>query len=121
MLSKSLSPNDIGVTGSHQSGIVIPKSATARMPKLDAEKENPAVEVAVTDLDSGERWVCKYIYYNSAPRGTGTRDEFRLTSTTGMLRTLGARTGDQLLLWATGEASLLVQVVRHRLDGDGVV
>jgi hypothetical protein len=111
VLMKSLTPNDVGATGSHQSGIAIPKSAAAMLPTLDPVRENPRVEVTVTDMDSGGRWACTYMYYNSRRRGTGTRDEYRLTSTTGMLKALDARVGDRLLLWAAGDASLPVQVV----------
>jgi hypothetical protein len=96
LLHKILTANDVGATGSHQAGIVVPKSITGYFPALDESLMNPDAWIDVVTELGDERW--RYIHYNNRVVGSGTRDEYRLTHVTGFLRTAAARVGDALEL-----------------------
>jgi hypothetical protein len=72
-LCKVISPTDAGITGSHQAGLYLPKSAwrffTASAP---VEEENRKEEISITWLD-GKTTPAMVNWY-----GKGTRSEFRL-------------------------------------------
>ncbi|MCQ1987532.1 EcoRII N-terminal effector-binding domain-containing protein [Arthrobacter sp. zg-Y844] len=93
---KLLTANDVGLTGSHQAGIAIPKNPDIRafFPPLDAADYNPDFWMTVATPETGEQWQLRFIYYNNKTHGQGTRNEYRLTHTTPMLRALGASAGD---------------------------
>jgi hypothetical protein len=93
---KVLSANDLGLTGSHQSGIAIPKDSNilSFFPPLDATIYNPDCWLTVSTPETGQYWQLRFIYYNSRVHGQGTRNEYRLTHTTQMLRALSASVGD---------------------------
>ena len=76
---KKLSKNDLGLTGSHQSGICVPRDIVKKgfFPKLDKNQLNPRETISF-DI-GGECLELSYIYYNSRTLGLGTRNEYRLT------------------------------------------
>lgn len=98
-ISKTLSANDLGVTGSHQSGITIPKREEILdfFPPLDPNDDNPEVYFDVLSEDLGRKWTLRFIHYNNKTQGTGTRDEFRLTGTSDMLKQLAPNVGDRIV------------------------
>ncbi|XAS73397.1 EcoRII N-terminal effector-binding domain-containing protein [Micrococcaceae bacterium Sec5.1] len=97
-VAKTLTANDLGLTGSHQSGIAIPKDPAilAFFPPLDAGLYNPDCSLTVSTPQTGEYWELRFIYYNNKTHGQGTRDEYRLTGTTKLLRQMSASVGDQV-------------------------
>ncbi len=97
-IEKILSANDLGITGSHQAGMLIPKQKDllAFFPALDPDKANPRVTLHFTDSDNFS-WKFNYIYYNNKLRG-GTRNEYRLTSMTAYLRSCNLKPGDVIIL-----------------------
>ncbi len=96
---KALSANDVGATGAHQAGILVPKSNTellAFLPHLDANIKNPSTWIDCIDEDGATRRL-RYVYYNNSLHDVrGTRDEYRITRMTAYFRALGAREGDAL-------------------------
>lgn len=97
---KILSDNDVGRTGSHQAGLLIPKSEKALLeflPELNSTEYNPSVELVFIDQD-GESWTLKYIYYNNKLHGLGTRNEYRITRTTQLMRKFSAVSGTELII-----------------------
>lgn len=103
--AKLLSANDVGATGSHQAGILVPKSDTALLaffPHLDPTIYNPDAWIVAED-DAGNEWRLRYIYYNSRLHGSGTRNEYRITYLTKYLKDARAQTGDLLRFTATAE------------------
>lgn len=95
-ISKILSPNDTGHTGSHQAGILISKKLLGFFPKLLLDAENPRIKMRFTD-DSGEVWAFTFIHYNNKFRG-GTRNEYRLTGLTQYIKQFRLQPGDKIRL-----------------------
>jgi hypothetical protein len=93
---KTLSANDVGATGGHQAGILIPKldKILAFFPTLSVDDVNPRKVVTFRDTSTGEIWQFNYIYYNGALTGDSTRNEYRLTGMTDFLRSHSAAVGD---------------------------
>lgn len=101
--AKVLSANDVGLTGGHQAGILVPKGAPellAFFPPLDPSLPNPDAWISALDED-GNEWTLRFIYYNSRLHRTGTRNEYRITHLTKCLRGMRARPGDQLVFSST--------------------
>jgi hypothetical protein len=96
---KVLSANDIGKTGGHQAGILIPKSdgeLLKFLPKLNVNELNPSAWIECLTPD-GSNLRLRYVYYNNRLHSTnGTRNEYRVTHLTKFLRDTGAREGDRL-------------------------
>jgi hypothetical protein len=90
-VTKTLSSNDVGMTGSHQSGILVPKTLISFFPELDELAVNPNSMLTWMDSDGGD-WHVKYIHYNNIIRG-GTRNEYRITRITEFLKRHGASPG----------------------------
>lgn len=94
---KNLSSNDVGLTGGHQGGILIPKGETDLLlflPPLDQDVKNPDAWITCIDEDS-EVHRFRFVYYNNKLHDeNGTRNEYRITHMTGWFRGQGARTGD---------------------------
>jgi hypothetical protein len=94
---KILSANDVGKTGGHQAGIVVPKGdreLLAFLPSLDAGMLNPSAWIECGTPGGGSLRL-RFVYYNNrlhAPNGT--RNEYRLTHLTKFLRDAGAQEGD---------------------------
>lgn len=79
---KRLSSNDTGLTGGHQVGIYIPKKVMERVfpsiQRLDVENPDFRFPARIVSHDFPEQEL-RAIYYNTRPRGTGTRNEQRIT------------------------------------------
>lgn len=112
---KTLTRNDIGATGSHQAGILIPKDARVLelFPQLNPQRANPRAAVIVLEVGNQTRWVFNFIYYNNRKRG-GTRDEYRLTGMTQYLREINAQEGDALAF--TKDCAGVLWVALERKD-----
>jgi hypothetical protein len=96
LIRKVLSGNDVGTTGGHQAGILVPKDPRILdfFPVLDVSEKNPRCILTFVD-DSGQRWKFSFIYYNNRFFG-GTRNEFRLTGMTRWLRQTDVCEGDEV-------------------------
>jgi hypothetical protein len=119
-----LTANDVGNTGGHQAGILVPKAPEilAFFPTLSAAEKNPRVPLVFRDDDGVTCWRFVFIYYNNRLFG-GTRNEYRLTWMTRYLRSKNAKVGDELIFSRDTEGHL--QVLCHRAsliqDGDGIL
>ena len=112
-ITKTLSANDIGETGAHQAGILVPKEPAilSFFPFLDPVAKNPRVSLTFREPDGITRWDFNFIYYNNRLFG-GTRNEYRLTCMTRYLRARNAAVGDQVVLSKDGDWRLQVDVER---------
>jgi hypothetical protein len=119
VLRKTLTANDLGRTGSHQAGLHVPKAMVDYMPSLNETRQNPDTWLTVSFEKFIWRW--RYIHYNNALFGTGTRDEYRLTHTREFLQSTPLLVGQQIELRRTGDASLIVRPVNPRRDEDPLV
>lgn len=119
-IGKVLSANDLGLTGSHQGGIVVPKTGglVDFFPSLNHGDVNPErfLNVKVPQLDSEFRF--RFVYYNSRPRGEGTRNEFRLTGLAAVLRNLNAQVGDELIFRRNPEGAFTM-LLKRQVPSDG--
>ena len=112
--AKTLSPNDIGTTNSHQAGVAIPKSDPRLLsffPYLDAEKFNPESSLLCIDPE-GEPWEFRYIYYNGKtfhPKKS-TRNEYRLTQIRKFLQKWNAEVGDLLVFESKEKGRYIVSI-----------
>ena len=108
---KILSSNDVGLTGSHQAGLLIPKKEIGLiqfLPNLDPSLKNPSVLLNCMD-DYGDHHVLRYIYYNNKLHDQdGTRNEYRITRTTEFFRLLNARPGDLFEILKEVDSSIYV-------------
>ncbi len=95
-IRKSLSANDIGLTGGHQAGILVPKNkdVLSFFPGLPNNSLNPRVRLTFKD-SSGKNWFFNFIYYNNRLFG-GTRNEYRLTGMTSYMRENNLCVDDQI-------------------------
>jgi hypothetical protein len=111
-ITKELSANDTGETGTHQAGILIPKDSLilSFFPPLDSSTKNPRHSIAFVD-PSGSRWTFQFIYYNNIHFG-GTRNEYRLTCMTQYMRSHNLKAGDELILSREGDAHYAVKFKR---------
>lgn len=110
-VSKVLSPNDVGATRSHQSGIAVPKTDVLDFfPRLDPAVRNPDCTVTVRSESADIYWNLRYVYYNSRRFGDGTRDEYRLVQVRAMLDELGAKVGDTIRFSRTSIGDTLVSL-----------
>ncbi|MEP3046337.1 MAG: EcoRII N-terminal effector-binding domain-containing protein [Roseibium sp.] len=95
---KSLSANDVGTTGGHQGGVLIPKAEKELLeilPRLDPGTKNPDAWINCVD-DAGNELKFRFVYYNNKLHDAGgTRNEYRITHMTGWFRDVGARKGDE--------------------------
>jgi hypothetical protein len=125
-ICKKLSANDVGLTGSNQAGILVPKvpAVLSFFPELGAETKNPRAQLLVREVGNGAKWHFNFIYYNSRLFG-GTRNEYRLTCMTQYLRAFGAKVGDELSFSKDEHGSIYVQYARATgavaLNEDGVL
>lgn len=94
---KMLSANDVGATGGHQAGVLIPKGQIELLrflPCLDPSMKNPSVTIDFIE-DDGTVKTFRYVYYNNKFHDkAGTRDEYRITGMTGWFREKNAQAGD---------------------------
>lgn len=112
-ISKKLSANDIGTTGGHQAGILVPKDkeVLSFFPSLDPRVKNPRMTLVVREISDDTRWEFNFIYYNNAFFG-GTRNEYRLTCMTQYLRAIDSKVGDDLVFSKDENGSIFVNCVR---------
>ena len=112
-IGKVLSANDIGDTGGHQAGILVPKQddILSFFPRLDERSKNPRVHLVFRD-DVGERWEFAFIYYNNRFFG-GTRNEYRLTRMTNYIRAHRLRPGDRVVLERDAEHRYFISYERQ--------
>lgn len=94
---KTLSANDVGTTGGHMGGILVPKGdgeLLAFLPPLDASTHNPSAWMDCKTSD-GSPLRLRFVYYNNRLHTPGgTRNEYRITYLTKFLRDVGAKEGD---------------------------
>lgn len=101
--AKALTANDLGLSGSHQAGICVPRKAPILelFPVLPSDVKNPRAVLRMVSEPSGTQWEFQFIYYNNSFFG-GTRNEYRLTGTTALLRELRAEVGDEIVFERRG-------------------
>ena len=125
-ISKKLSSNDVGDTGSKQAGILVPKEQgiLSLFPNLGNSTKNPRATIVVREVDGSARWEFKFIYYNGRLFG-GTRNEYRLTCMTKYLRSIGAKDGDELVFTKDHNGSIQIEYLRAsnniKLDDSGIL
>lgn len=106
---KTLSRNDIGETGGHQAGIVVPKSQGLLQffPQLNGEEFNPEAWITCIDSDGCE-WKMRYIYYNGRTFSPvkSTRNEYRITHMTKLFSKYEAKAGDTVVFEASDEPGI---------------
>lgn len=93
---KTLTSNDLGLTGSHQAGFLVPKdlARSGFFPTLNVYEKNPR-EVITFSCEQQEE-TFSFIYYNTKPLGLGTRDEYRVTGLSSFYKKHNCQLGDQL-------------------------
>jgi hypothetical protein len=124
-ITKTLSANDVGETGGHQAGILVPKdrAVLSFFPTLNPREKNPRVTLAFREPDGITRWDFNFIYYNNRFFG-GTRNEYRLTCMTKFLRARNAAVGDMVVLSKDIEGRIRVDLKRSNISEvtkDGVL
>lgn len=122
---KTLSANDVGSTGAHMGGILIPKGdgeLLAFLPHLDPKEYNPNEWILCVTPD-GREFRLRYVYYNNRlHKPTGTRNEYRLTHLTKYLKSEGAKEGDIFeISKEDGAAHYLINVVPATNDSEELV
>lgn len=112
-ITKILSANDVGDTGAHQAGILVPKvpEILSFFPLLNSKEKNPRVTLVFREEDGITRWDFNFIYYNNRLFG-GTRNEYRLTCMTKYLRARNASVGDLVLMSKDADGRLTVDLKR---------
>lgn len=111
---KILSANDIGITGAHMGGIVIPRKKTGLIdlfPKLDPSVYNPSIFLDFKGPD-GATHKLRFVYYNNKLHQKGTRNEYRLTYLTDFLRSWNADTGDAFRITRHETGQLDMEVIK---------
>lgn len=129
--AKSLSANDVGSTGAHMAGILVPKSdgeLLAFLPQLDPKQLNPSAWIDCVAPDGTELRL-RFVYYNNRHHTPGgTRNEYRITHLTGFLRDAGAKEGELFeISQEEGSSTYQIRVINGRnenvssVDADGPV
>ncbi len=124
-IRKTLSANDVGATGAHQAGILIPKNPKILgfFPSLDASTKNPRISLYFYEEDEITKWRFEFIYYNGRLFG-GTRNEYRLTWMTEYLNAKNAKPDDQILFLLDENGRRHVRLIREAPpaeDENGVI
>ena len=96
IVCKTLSRNDLGYTGGHQAGILVPKEIIKLdfFPFLDPSEYNPRCDISFNFEDRIIAFT--FIYYNNRLHGNGTRNEYRITGMTKFFRENCCEPGDVL-------------------------
>lgn len=118
--SKILSANDVGATGGHQGGILIPKSEAALLaflPTLESGIKNPDAWLDCVD-EAGVFRKFRFVYYNNKLHvAKGTRNEYRITHMTPYFRETGAREGDTFEISRTTDGTRFhIRMIRQSAD-----
>ena len=115
-LHKALTPNDLGLTGSHQAGIAVPKHMVQHFPPLDPSMYNPDCWISVEDNNS-VIYAWRYVYYNNRLHSpNGTRNEYRLAHVRGYLNSVIAAPGDVLAIQFIDQLSVRVHLIPNKED-----
>lgn len=115
VIAKTLSKNDVGDTGSHMAGILIPKDDTilSFFPDLDSKTLNPRHAVTVRNRATGTSWTLNFVFYNNKLRTPdGTRNEYRLTRMTKLFRELSPIASGDIICFeknSVGDIEVYVQ------------
>ncbi|HHT8834793.1 EcoRII N-terminal effector-binding domain-containing protein [Burkholderia cenocepacia] len=114
---KTLSANDVGATGAHQAGILVPKSEQELLdflPQLDSAVKNPDAWIECVD-EAGMHHRFRFVYYNNRLHdATGTRNEYRITYMTRYFKAAGASEGDTFeISRSDGKTPYKIRVVPH--------
>ena len=116
---KTLSANDVGATGGHQGGVLIPKTNLELLkflPSLDPTKKNPDAWIdCIDEIYESRRF--RFVYYNNSLHDeNGTRNEYRITYMTGYFREFDARTGDIFeISRVKGQLHYSIKVVKQQV------
>lgn len=113
---KTLSANDVGTTGGHQGGVLIPKGERDLLeflPHLDPSVKNPDAWLSCADPQGGTHRF-RFVYYNNKLHDpSGTRNEYRITYMTAWFRNAGAKEGDVFeIAKETGSSVYTVSVIK---------
>ncbi|MGO7034025.1 restriction endonuclease [Rhizobium ruizarguesonis] len=116
---KTLSANDVGATGGHMGGILVPKGdgeLLAFLPKLDPSILNPS-EWIDCETPEGQVLRLRFVFYNNRMHvPTGTRNEYRITHLTKYLRSENAKEGDAFEISNKGGSNTYrIRVISKRL------
>jgi hypothetical protein len=128
--SKRLSANDVGATGAHQGGILVPRTEgelLTFLPHLDPTIKNPDAWIKCED-ETGTVRKFRFVYYNNKLHDDGgTRNEYRITYMTKYFREVGAKEGEELEISKSVTSSTYnIRVVRtivppqNQEESDGV-
>lgn len=112
---KVLSMNDVGETGGHQAGILVPKGGEVLkfFPDLGCKEKNPRVAMYFMD-EGGKEWKLNFIYYNNKFFDEkGTRNEYRLTGMTAYFRENCLKAGDTVTLMHGSDGMDLIRYKRN--------
>ncbi|MCO8095368.1 EcoRII N-terminal effector-binding domain-containing protein [Acinetobacter lwoffii] len=116
--AKTLSRNDIGANGSHQSGFLVPKTIKSLLdflPPLDSKELNPSKWIDFYD-PQGRKWEFRYIYYNNKLHTEkGTRNEYRITCTTTFMKENNAMEGDTVFLFQDQDGRYRIMLEKHAI------
>ena len=118
-IEKVVGRNELGHTGSHQAGIVIPKAQQIIefFPALDASEFNPRKLIHFWNEATQRYWPLNYIYYNGKIHGFSTRNEYRLTGITQLFRLIDIDAGD-LLSFVNGAHGYEIAVKKSLVSTD---
>lgn len=113
---KTLSANDVGTTGGHQGGVLIPKGERELLeflPHLDPSVKNPDAWLSCADPHGGTHRF-RFVYYNNKLHDpNGTRNEYRITYMTAWFRKSGAKEGDVFeIAREEGSSVYMVSVIK---------
>lgn len=116
---KTLTANDVGETGGHQAGILVPKDPEilSFFPPLNSKEKNPRIRLLFRESDEITRWEFAFIYYNNRFFG-GTRNEYRLTCMTKYLRSVNAKVGQNIALSRDSEDRLFIDCLKEGTQSD---
>ena len=113
-IEKILSANDLGETGGHQAGILVPKNPEilSFFPLLESKQKNPRVVLDIID-ETKREWTFSFIYYNNR-FFNGTRNEYRLTGMTAFFREFNLKVGDTIIL--NRESARVIRITFRRAN-----
>ena len=117
---KVLSANDVGLTGGHQGGVLIPKGNTELLkilPYLDPNIKNPDAWITCVD-ESKNIHKFRFVYYNNKFHDiNGTRNEYRITHMTKWFKNQVAMNNDELeIACIGGNSKYYINIIRNLDD-----
>lgn len=122
--SKTLSANDVGTTGGHQGGILIPKSEVELLeflPALDPKSKNPDAWIECED-ELGITRKFRFVHYNNKLHDKGgTRNEYRITYMTKYFREVNAQEGESLEISRSDASNIYsIRIVRAMTSSESL-